>query len=289
MQGRPYSIETSFTRWLELSLEASDQSKTWEVVNCGGVSYASYRLVPIMEEALNYGPDLFIVYTGHNEFLEERTYGEIKRQPQWLENAHHRFRHVRLYGLARQWFRPTNASSKPSELTAEVNALLDYQGGLEKYHRDDERRDSISLHHESNLRRMVRIANDANVPIIFVNPVSNLRDTPPFKAETPAENVAEFERLWMEAKNASWDDLAAKLAAVNDALSLAPRHAEVIFLKARVLEAAGDFQSAKREYHACQRRRHLPAANAGIDARIAYTRGTIHTVSADRCSKAIRR
>ena len=46
VQGRPYSIETSFTSWLELSLQAADPSRAWEVVNCGGVSYASYRLLP---------------------------------------------------------------------------------------------------------------------------------------------------------------------------------------------------------------------------------------------------
>ena len=69
VQGRPYSIETSFTSWLELSLQAADPSRTWRVVNCGGVSYATYRLVPMLEEVLNYEPDLVIFCEGHNEFL----------------------------------------------------------------------------------------------------------------------------------------------------------------------------------------------------------------------------
>ena len=81
VQGRPYAIETSFTTWLELSLQAAAPDRQWEVVNCGGVSYASYRLAPILSEILNYQPDLIIVYTGHNEFLEERTYGAIKARP----------------------------------------------------------------------------------------------------------------------------------------------------------------------------------------------------------------
>ena len=77
VQGRPYANETSFTTWLELSLQAADPRRQWQVVNCGGVSYASYRLLPIMKETLQYEPDLYIIYTGQNEFLEERTYGEI--------------------------------------------------------------------------------------------------------------------------------------------------------------------------------------------------------------------
>ena len=43
VQGRPFSIETAFSKWLELSLAVTDQSRDWKVVNCGGVSYASYR------------------------------------------------------------------------------------------------------------------------------------------------------------------------------------------------------------------------------------------------------
>ena len=58
VQGRPFAIETAFSTWLEISLRAADPSRLWEVVNCGGVSYASYRLVPILEEVLGHEPDV---------------------------------------------------------------------------------------------------------------------------------------------------------------------------------------------------------------------------------------
>ena len=35
----------------------------------GGVSYASYRVAALMEELVRYEPDLFVIYSGHNEFL----------------------------------------------------------------------------------------------------------------------------------------------------------------------------------------------------------------------------
>ena len=47
------------------------------MINCGGVSYASYRLGPILDEVLGYEPDLIMLYTGHNEFLEARTYPRL--------------------------------------------------------------------------------------------------------------------------------------------------------------------------------------------------------------------
>ena len=44
------------------------------MINAGGISYASYRVAVVIKELARYEPDLFIIYTGHNEFLEERTY-----------------------------------------------------------------------------------------------------------------------------------------------------------------------------------------------------------------------
>ena len=81
VQGRPFSIETSFTTWLELSLRAAEPGRRWRVVNCGGVSYATYREALIVDELLRYQPDLFIVCTGHNEFLEDRSYPHLKESP----------------------------------------------------------------------------------------------------------------------------------------------------------------------------------------------------------------
>ena len=83
VQGRPYEVETAFSTWLQISLSTAEPSKKWTVVNCGGVSYASYRLVPIVDEVLKYDPDLVVICTGNNEFLEHRTYEDYLSQPLW--------------------------------------------------------------------------------------------------------------------------------------------------------------------------------------------------------------
>ncbi|NIP94106.1 MAG: SGNH/GDSL hydrolase family protein, partial [Akkermansiaceae bacterium] len=79
--GRPYDDTTSFSGWLREYLKATSGERRWEVINAGGVSYASYRVALLMEELIQYEPDLFIIYSGHNEFLEERTYGDIRNTP----------------------------------------------------------------------------------------------------------------------------------------------------------------------------------------------------------------
>lgn len=251
VQGRPYSIETSFTTWLELNLRAADPTQHWQVVNCGGVSYASYRLLPIMKEVVQYEPDLLIVYTGHNEFLEERSYSNIKRQPQWSLVLQSRMARSRIYGILWKLFR-AESKATPAELPTEVDALLDYQGGLAKYHRDDKWRDGVVQHYSHNIRRMTHLARVAGVRLLLINPISNIRDTAPFKAETARqltqEQQAEFARLWQLAKDSTWDDLPSKLQYVRAALNLDDRHAEAHFLQAKVYEAMGQPRAAKQAY-----------------------------------------
>ena len=54
-----------------------------EVINAGGICYASYRLLDLVDECLNYEPDLIIVMCGHNEFLEPRHYGNLQTKNSW--------------------------------------------------------------------------------------------------------------------------------------------------------------------------------------------------------------
>ena len=256
MQGRPYAIETSFPSWLQLSLQACEPDRTWTVVNCGGVSYASYRLAPIMRELLAYEPDMFILYTGHNEFLEDRTYSHVKRAPRPLAAMHRWLTHLRTYNALRSaWIRVRSprANRPPDKLTrlpAEVDARLDYRGGLDGYHRDDAWRKAIIEHFEFNLRRMISMANRAGVPIVLVNPVSNLKDCPPFKFANrdsiSADEKAQFDSLWERAKQAdrSVDD---RIAILRQAVALDQRHAGVLYHLGKCYQDHHQLQEAKRQ------------------------------------------
>ena len=82
--GHPFDGRTSFPRWLEDLLKASSPDKNFEVINAAGVSYASYRIVPLVREALQYSPDLIVISDAHNEFLERRTYSGLLDQGRGL-------------------------------------------------------------------------------------------------------------------------------------------------------------------------------------------------------------
>jgi len=273
VQGNPWTTETSFTTWLEICLNTADPSREWNVINCGGVSYASYRMVPILEEVLRYHPDLVIVHCSHNEFLEDRTYSELKRTPYWLWRLHEQTLQLRIYNVLRSAMqlggrdsRRAVASTDDSQgqqlggslaleeetLSPEVEALLDYRGGLEFYHRDEEWHRGVIAHYEFNLRRMTSIARQAGLPLILMNPACNLRDSPPFKAEHRA-GLADYERQ-------QWDDLREQarqhyadqpveaLRLLREALAIDNQHAGIRYDLAKVYDSLSQFDAARAEY-----------------------------------------
>jgi tetratricopeptide (TPR) repeat protein len=257
VQGRPYAIETSFTSWLELSLKAADPSHPWEVVNCGGISYASYRLAPIVRELLDkHQPNLLVLYTGHNEFLEDRTYDSIKRTSPIVAGLHGWASRSRLYNSCRSaWLRMTGGNPLPTEITSdvlpsEVDAILDHYGGLADYHRDDAWRNDATEHYRFNLMRMVQEAKAAAVPVILVNPVVNLRDCPPFKVEhktgLSAQDLAEFDTLWEQARNC--EDMSERARLLERALDIDERFAAAHFALGKCYDSAREYDKAKTAY-----------------------------------------
>jgi hypothetical protein len=235
VQGRPYSTATSFATWLQLSLAAGDDRRTWEVVNCGGISYASYRLTPILKECLDYEPDLFVICTGHNEFLEDRTFSHIKHAPPVIAVPMRRLSRLRTVTLLRSLASRIRgkAGAVPDDrpiLPADTSPLLDVENNqLKAYHRDEAWRAGVIEHFEFNLRRMIDIAAAADVPVVLVLPPSNLRDMPPFKSEDTsglsAKALSRWRSLVAQARGLSRTDPESATGLLEQAARVNGRHA----------------------------------------------------------------
>lgn len=253
--GRPYNDKTSFPGWLRELLPVAERSKKWEVINAGGVSYASYRVTQLMEELIDYQPDLFIIYTGHNEFLEERTYSQIKKLPSMVRSS------VSLLAKTRTWsamksalqsvgLSPQSAQENRTKLAGEVDAILDKSAGLKRYSRDDSLKKNILQHYQLSLERMVALARSVNARVTFVSPASNLKDCSPFKSEyTEGLNLADVQRsrkILAQAKEKiqgnNWH-AALNLLAVG--VTLDPRHAELQYQRGQTLLALDRYQEAE--------------------------------------------
>jgi len=258
VQGRPFAVETSFTTWLELNLQLAEPTRTWQAVNCGGVSYASYRLVPILREVLAYQPDLIILYTGHNEFLEDRQYAHLRDIPAVVAWPWELAARTRTYHLVREAYlrlsgspRSRAAADRPI-LSDETEAMLDYADGLSRYHRDEPWRRGVIEHFRYNLARMVRLCGQANVELLLVNPASNLRDCPPFKSQhrdglTPDE-LRRWDALRREGTDLAKSDPFRAADLLRQAAAIDDQHAGLQFELARCLEATGRIAEARAAY-----------------------------------------
>jgi hypothetical protein len=250
VQGRPYSAETSLTAWLELSLNAAGHQREYRVINCGGISYASYRLVPILDEVLQLEPDLIIVCTGQNEFLEARSYDHLRDLSSARIQVHRTLGNLRIFQWAEQRIRKPLATPKTA-LPREVSALLDYKGGLEKYQRDDRFTTAVQKHFAFNIESLIERCDRHSTPLLFLLPVSNLIDCPPFKSEHSADislkQIADFEANWDASLRVSAAPLE-RLQTMRSAVTLSPRHAAAHFRLAKLLEGLGRHTEAKEHF-----------------------------------------
>ncbi len=256
--GRPYNDLTSFAGWLRELLPAVDPRRDWEVINAGGISYASYRVARLMEELVQYRPDLLIIYTGQNEFLEERTYGKLRNVPEFVRSTLGVLAETRTWAalnsaLGSVGLIPGEAQSEGDKLAAEVDAILDHSTGPNDYRRDDDLQKGVVEHFRVGLRRMADIAREAGAKVIFVTPASNLKDCSPFKSEhtagLDAAQQQKSEHLLTTALNdfrkQSFDSAGDTL---EEAIALDPRYAEHHFLMGKILLAQQRYDEAKRSF-----------------------------------------
>ncbi len=187
--GHPYEDATSFCGWLRVLLPFADPGSRWEVINAGGISYASYRVALVEEELLAYEPDLFVVYTGHNEFLERRSYDSLWLQQPVLRGLGGLLASTRTFSLVS--YAAESLGPHPTPLSGEVDAMLDVASGLDAYRRDDPWRDAVVAHFRVSLERMIRLARGGRASIVLVVPASNLKDCSPFKSQGPPARDAD--------------------------------------------------------------------------------------------------
>lgn len=256
--GRPYNDEVSFSGWLREMLTVADLSRHWEVINAGGISYASYRVAVVMEELIDYAPDLFIIYMGHNEFLERRTYPERVETPRALTEAAGLLSRTRIFAAGDRLVRriqgkPAVDEDKRRVLESEVDTILASSIGPGAYQRDDEGRRQTLAHFRFTLQRMIDLARSADADVLLVTPASNLKDSPPFKSEPrpglsmqdQRRNAGIFEKALQSAASNRWEDA---VNAFDQVTAVDDRYAGVYFHRGRALYELGRYSEAKQAF-----------------------------------------
>jgi len=267
--GYPWGAEAAFTSIVGEALAAAHPDRSVEAVNASGVSYAMHRLAIVADELSAYDPDVFLVYEGHNEFVETAFYDSLKRRSQIRTRLEYALAHSRVYSglrLAIDWLR-TPRQAAAGELEARVSRD-------ETHVRSPEEKEAIVAEFRGNLERLVARARAAGVKVVLATVPCNLRDWRP-QASTGLASLSESDRLERANRFASGsrllerDRFDAAVTDLEEAARLAPHHAETHFLLGRAYEGLGRFDEARSAYQrACDEDaspvRRLSSINAAI-------------------------
>src|SRR5262249_18861640 len=119
------------------------------------------------------------------------------------------------------------------------------------YHRDLAWQADVIKHFEYNLRRIVRIAEAAKVPLVIVSPISNLQFAP-FKSEhrgdiTSAE-TEKFDAFIEQASELYGSDMTESLDLLRQAAAIDDQYAKVHYEIGSCLYELGRFSEAREAF-----------------------------------------
>lgn len=262
--GWPHSPPHRWTDYLAHALQRAYPGKRFEVINLGAHACASYRVRMIFDDAIAAAPDVIVIYSGNNEFVEKRSYAlDFPGKPavDWLKA------HSVLINVASQWWsRPSQVLDGTGRQGASEHVWAHTQRIAAELRNDPAQYRAVLDHYRYSIGHMVQrgVASGAKVLVLTV-PV-NLRDWGPAVSvdRLTGEARASFEAAQRQGfAHALRGEHAAAVTAFDRALALEPEHAEVHFQRARALEALGRDDEAYAAYEAARDQDRNPFRAAG--------------------------
>ncbi|MBU1700165.1 MAG: tetratricopeptide repeat protein [Candidatus Eisenbacteria bacterium] len=191
--GFPFPAHLSYPALLNEKLSIYLPTKGIEVINCGISAVASFTIVDFTREVLRQGPDLVVIYTGHNEYYgawgaasSAGPGGSSSRLLPFMRWVQH----------SRIW---RYLSSKTREPDIAPGTLMERMVARPEI----DPRSPLSLRAEkdyrNNLRKMIKACKRYDVPVVFCEPVSNLSGHYPFGSlleNDPTLVQSRREKLW---------------------------------------------------------------------------------------------
>lgn len=275
--GLGYSPNATFARHLERMLRRALPGRVVEVVNLGIVALSSKQVQVLVDEACaRYEPDLVIVYSGNNEFLEihAEKYAASRATP--LARAAGVLARSRIYRVLQRALAGPPETPSLARRDVSREELRHTQAEIIE-HVDLEPADvrAVVDAYEARLDAMARAASARDVPMLLSTVASNwkwrgrsdlprdwVRDLLP-DAPQPASR-----ETWERAVRALSEELAG---------GDAPEAHELLFRRAVAHERLGRFDAARDDYRAAMNqdphlRRALDAMNERV-RRVAERRG----------------
>jgi lysophospholipase L1-like esterase len=282
MAGLGHSPNASFSRYLEQMLRKADPSRTIEVLNLGIVALSSAQVRLLVEDvSARYQPDVVLVYSGNNEFLEVHAEKYFAKHASWLDRTAGELRRSNLYRVFERMLRRSARDpsiARTSELTAE-NLRLTQREIVRGVELTPQELAAVIERYAENIDMIAAAAQAAGAYTVLMTVASNWEWRG--REDLPADWLEEF------AQDADPNPDAEPVAACKRARMLLDRQlddalprerSELLFRRAVCARRLGDFTSARSDYRSAMNedphlRRALDAANARV-REVAAVRGT---------------
>lgn len=198
MAGFPYEFNTTAPSFLRDRLQALLPQYNIEVINVGLSAVGSFVVLDFLDELMDYEPDLFVLYLGHNEFYGAFGVGSrvaMSGSPTLTRLAIRLLKFKTFLALrdvylrVRQSLSSSQLPEKDATLMGQVvdKQVIPYKSPLYE---------QALVTYRENLERIITVATARNIPIVVSTLVSNLKDHPPFASVFADGTSEEVKREW---------------------------------------------------------------------------------------------
>jgi lysophospholipase L1-like esterase len=186
--GYPYLSSASFSKFIRKKLEILYPQKVIEVANFSMSAINSYTIRDLMPELLQKQPDLILFYLGHNEYYGALGVGSLESlgSSRFMVNTTlwlNKFKTVELLrnivkALSGMFVSESNITGGTMMAQLARDKLIEYNSDIYW--------DGINQF-QGNLRDILSMCKEANVPVIASTIASNLKDQKPFVSVKDSE------------------------------------------------------------------------------------------------------
>lgn len=238
-KGYPQPRNLSMASFLRAMLSDLHPGKKIEVIDLGTTAVASFPLVYAVRDALRFDPDLFIFYTGNNEFFGAYGTASINAAgplPPWGLRAMRAFRGLALVQALDGWLHGKTDESRTLMEQMIARAVIPSGSPL---------RAAAARNLGTNLGTMLDDVKAAGVPALVCTTASNEAGLAPL-GKDDEEGLDETgrrelgRRLGEGMLALARGEPSAAVAPLRAAAEIAPRHARARFLLGQALAGTGD-------------------------------------------------
>ncbi|MDE3221515.1 MAG: tetratricopeptide repeat protein [Nitrospirota bacterium] len=251
--GWPHQGNEVYTAYLQEALQRAFPDRQIEVLNLGAHAYASYRNRLIFQEAIEFEPDAFVIWTGNNEFLEKRVY---QTEQVWLEpvlavaNKSLLYRGLRGSRVGR-WLFPGNTLSAYERAFGWFTVWSKIEQVALALRTNPEQFSAVKRHYESSVESMVEMAQDKGIPVVLATVPVNLREWRPTVSCHSGEGarLEQWQARYHEGRRRLLEgNYPSAIEALAASTELDPQYADGYFYLGKAFEAQKQFDRAYANY-----------------------------------------